>query len=156
MSNPKIVLIIFLDIIEKNINFTFIKDFETGHGNVDNIVIGPTGIWILEVKSHRGNITFNGEILLRYNKPLEKNFLVQAYAESMAVRNVLYTKLGLQIDVQPVVVFSSKWVKIRLGQKRYRGVYVIQKRWLCNLITNTNNQTLTNEIMLKIKEVLIV
>lgn len=67
-------------------NYIYISDgLNTDHGNIDKIIIGPTGIWTLEVKSHKGTITFDGQSLLRNNLPLDKNFLGQAYAEAMAL-----------------------------------------------------------------------
>lgn len=125
---------------------------DTGHGNIDKIVIGPTGVWILEVKSHKGNITFEGESLLRDGKPLEKNFLGQTYAEAMTLQELIKSKLNLDIRVQPVIVFANKYANVRLGLKEYKGVRVIQKAWLNKLLTEKNNQDLTSETQLKIKD----
>jgi len=33
----------------------------TKYGNIDHIVIGPTGIFVVETKNHKGRIEFNGE-----------------------------------------------------------------------------------------------
>jgi hypothetical protein len=115
---------------------------DTGKGNIDKIVIGPTGVWALEVKSHKGDITYDGQILLKDRRPFEKNFLGQAYAEAKTLQERIKSELGLNIPVQPVLVFSSKWAKVRLGLKEYKGVYVIQKGWLIKLLTETHNSSL--------------
>ncbi len=41
-------------------------------GNIDQVIVGPTGVWTIEVKSHAGKITFNGHDLLRNGMPLHK------------------------------------------------------------------------------------
>jgi hypothetical protein len=49
-------------------------------GNIDYVLLGPTGIWTIEVKSHIGYINFDGIELKRGGKLFEKDFLKQAYA----------------------------------------------------------------------------
>jgi hypothetical protein len=127
---------------------------DTDRGNIDKIVLGPTGVWTLEVKSHKGYFTFNGDVLLRNN--LQKtNFLSQAYAEAKTLEDLIRSKLNIEIKVHPVVIFSNKFAKVRLGQKLYKGVYVIRKEWLNKLITETQLQSLDKETVLKIKEMII-
>src|SRR5574341_1370074 len=65
-----------------------IHDFDTGRGNTDHILVGPKGIFTLEVKSHRGTVTFDNGTLLRNEKAVEKDFLKQAWAECFAVREI--------------------------------------------------------------------
>lgn len=140
----------------KNLGSNYIcitRGLDTGHGNIDKIVIGPTGIWTLEIKSHRGNITLDGQSLLRDAKPLEKNFLGQAYAEAMSLQEFIKSKINLDIRVQPVLVFANKHAKVRLGLKEFKGVYVVQKAWLNKLLTETNKQYLAVDVQLKIKDI---
>jgi hypothetical protein len=73
----------------------------------------------------------------------------------MTLHDLIKSKLNMNISVQPVVVFSSKYVKVRLGLNKYKGVYVIQKAWLNKLITGKTNQNLTEEIRVKINNILI-
>ena len=146
-----------IEIELKSLGEEFIRingGLDTGRGNIDKIVLGPTGAWALEVKSHMGYITFDGNILLRNGKPFEKDFLKQAYAEAKTLEDLIRSKLNIEIKVQPVVVFSNKFAKVRLGRKPYKGVYVIRKEWLNKLITGTHNQALDNETISKIKSAL--
>lgn len=135
-------------------SFICINGFDTGKGNIDKIVLGPTGVWTLEVKSHKGNITFVNDTLLINNRPPEKDFLKQAYSEAKTLEDLFRSKLNLEIKVQPVLVFSNKFAKIRLGMKTYKGVYVVGKAWLNKLITETHNRSLNQETFLKIKNIL--
>jgi hypothetical protein len=137
-------------------DFICINDgLDTGHGNIDKIVIGPTGVWALEVKSHKVHVTFDGNVLLNWGKPfVEGDFLKQAYAEAKTLQDMLKSKLDLDINVQPVVVFSNKLAKVRFGLDKQKGVYVIQRAWLKKLLTETHVQSLDSVTLLKIKEIL--
>jgi hypothetical protein len=118
------------------------SDFDTGRGNIDKIVIGRTGVWTLEVKSYKGNII-----------PSDHD-LSQAYAEAKTLQDLIKSKLNLNIIVQPVLVFSNKFAKVRFGLTQHKGVYVIQRAWLKKLLTETHNQSLDSETIQKIKGIL--
>lgn len=142
-----------IDIELKKLGSDFIiidKGLDTGRGNIDKIVIGPTGAWILEVKNHPSTVTFGNEVLLGNGKPFEKNFLGQAYAEAKTLEELVKSKTNLDIRVQPVAVFSNKYAKVRLGLNPYKGVYVIQKEWLIKLLTETRNYSLNSEMVKRI------
>jgi hypothetical protein len=62
--------------------------------------------------------------------------------------------LNLDINVQPVLVFSNKFAKVRFGLNQQKGVYIIQKAWLKKLLTETYIQSLNNVTILRIKECL--
>jgi len=145
-----------IDVELKSLGTDFIcinGGLDTGRGNIDKIVLGPTGVWTLEVKSHSGHFTFNGDVLLRNN--LEKtSFLKQAYTEAKTLEDLIRLKQNIEIKVQPVVVLSNKFAKVRLGLNRYKGVYVIQKGWLNKLITETHVQNLDTATALRIKGIL--
>lgn len=135
--------------------YTFLRNIETeNQGNFDYVILGPTGIWVIEVKSHHGNITFNGDILLRYGRPFGRDFLKQTYRESKVLEQMIQERLNITIPVQPILVFSSPKAHMKLGQGQYKGVYVIQRSWLMPLITKTNGKYLTDNTNKKIVEVL--
>lgn len=135
--------------------YTFLRNIETeNQGNLDYVILGPTGMWVVEVKSHHGNITFNGDILLRYGHSFERDFLKQTYRESKVLEQMIQERLNMTIPVQPILVFSSPKAHMKLGQRQYKGVYVIQRSWLRPLITKTNGKYLTDDTNKKIVEIL--
>lgn len=104
-----------------------VHDFDTGRGNIDHILVGPKGIFTLEVKSHRGTVTFDNGSLLRDGKPFEKDFVKQAWAECFAVREIL-TEWEIKEPVaEPLIVFSNAFVKVR---GKANGVAVINLKFL--------------------------
>lgn len=102
-------------------------------GNIDFVVVGPTGIFAIEVKSHKGVIGFNGDKLIKNGYPFEedKDFIKQSSFEAMS----LYEYLGQKNFVTPILAFSSSFARVRFGFKPIKhGVHVIQKRWLLRMI----------------------
>lgn len=61
--------------------YKVIEDLNTGRGNIDYIVIGPTGIFTIEVKASRGRVSYSNGQLLINSAVLLKNYLYQTEAE---------------------------------------------------------------------------
>ena len=122
-------------------------------GDIDKVVVGPTGIWTIEVKNHfGGEITFDGKQLLRNGVPFEKDYIKQAWAEALSVRGLL-RKAGFEdCNVQPVICFC--YSKVRFGQQKIQGVYVIGSTWLNDLIENKVEQSLTNYTVESVTELI--
>ena len=90
-----------------------IHDFDSGKGNIDHILICSKGIFTLETKSHAGKISFDGEKLLRNGRPLEKDFLKQAWAQCYLVREIL-AKWGITTPLpEPVILFTNAFIEVR-------------------------------------------
>jgi hypothetical protein len=93
-------------------------------GNIDVFVVGPAGIWAIEVKSHR--------TWIKKVSPFVKRCIGQAHAEAFALRDFLKEKVGKEFKVQPVVVFSH--AAVRLGPRPIEGVFVVGQAWIKDLI----------------------
>lgn len=123
-----------------------------GHqDNIDFVVVGPTGFFTFEVKSHVGKVTFNGDDLLRNGwRFREKNILKQAMDEAMDLHTYLKKRMNKEFFIVPTLVFSSKWTSVRFGFNKRKGVYVIQKRFLNELILkNEGRLSLEDSLLLK-------
>jgi Holliday junction resolvase-like predicted endonuclease len=92
-----------------------IHDVDTGRGNIDTIVVGPGGVFTVEVKSHRGKFSADR---------VEPRMLKQAYAQKKWVES----RVGH--PVTPLLVFSSAYLIGRPVSRR-EGVTVLPARMLC-------------------------
>lgn len=95
--------------------YRVLHDLETGRGNVDHVVIGPTGIFAIETKEWNGRFSSRGGRLL-HNGREERQVLRQATAGAAEVRRRL-AAAGLNVWVEAVVVSSRALVqngKLRL------------------------------------------
>jgi len=99
-------------------------------GDVDHIIVGPTGVFVIETKNHGGTISQRGHRLCRNGIPLGHDFVRQAECEAMYVKR----RLGPQVlcHVRPVVVFARAKVRVRA---RIDGVKVISLTSLADTVT---------------------
>lgn len=102
-------------------------------GDVDHVVVGPTGAWAIESKFRDGDIGFSEDALTRNGKPFQKDPLKQTYAEAMAVREYLASR-GFNVPVRPLLVFSRLEARVRFGDTPIKGVYVIGAAYLRKVI----------------------
>ncbi len=117
------------------------------NGNIDYVVIGPTGIWVVEVKSHQGMITLQDGQLVRNGASFEKNFLKQVWAEAYALRDFLKEKLQRDFKIQPMLLFSSRGARLKFGKRPVNGVYIIGYDWLLDVLQQNTHQSLSPEII---------
>jgi hypothetical protein len=64
-------------------NDVLLKDGRRG-GNIDHIIIGPTGIFVIETKNNRGTVTYDG-----YWEGIKGNPSQQAISNALRIKNVL-------------------------------------------------------------------
>lgn len=110
----------------------------TGKHDTDFVVVGPTGVFTLEVKSHRGYVRFNGKVLTLNFRKFEKDILWQALNETMELHNFIKQQTDKEIFISPALVFSNPKTHLRFGLEKVRGVCVINDKWIIELLTRPN------------------
>lgn len=123
--------------------YAVFNDFPCPMGNIDHIVVGPTGVFVIETKSHSGEITLSSEgELLRDGKPLEKDFLKQVLGQCFWLKEKL-SERGIKVSyINSVVVFTQAFVKV---YRPVKGVQVVNKKWLLNCITEAKHRLSDDE-----------
>lgn len=104
--------------------------------NIDFVVVGPTGIFAIEVKNHHGKVGFNGNELTLNDKSFEKDFLRQTMREATSLHDYLVSSGVTSAFVTPIIVFSHRFAVVRFGIQPIKNVRVIQYRWLLKMITS--------------------
>jgi len=98
-------------------SFYVINDLSTPFGNLDHVVIGPTGVFILDTKNWRGVVSADGkgELLLN-GKPTDKPCIRQFMARMMNIRDKV-NQLASGIDTfhEGLFVFTSARVEAAWG-----------------------------------------
>jgi Nuclease-related domain len=114
-------------------DFSIYQDAQLGDnkGNLDFVVLGPPGVFILEVKSHKGEVGYNGHNITINGR--EYGFLRQVHGQTWALKNYLKQQTGEDIFIHPVLVFSSPYAKLNFGYNPINNVYVIGRGFLLNL-----------------------
>jgi hypothetical protein len=106
------------------------------HQDIDSAIIGPTGLYAIEVKSHRGDIGYDGNVLVRNGRLLEKDFLSEATREAAGLRRIIKFAADDDAYIEAVVAFASPFARVRFGTRKVRNVFVVGRDWLPGLITN--------------------
>ncbi|MBE0542224.1 MAG: NERD domain-containing protein [Verrucomicrobia bacterium] len=97
--------------------FHVINNLTTPFGNLDHVVVGPTGVFILDPKNWRGLVTADGKGDLRLNgRPLDKPQIRPFVARLMNVRDKVRT-LASAVDPyhQAAFVFTAASVAAPWG-----------------------------------------
>ncbi|MES2985868.1 MAG: nuclease-related domain-containing protein [Patescibacteria group bacterium] len=119
----------------------------TGKHDIDFVVVGPTGVFTLEVKSHRGYIRFNTKVLTLNFRKFEKDILWQALNETMELHSFIKLQTNKDIFINPVLVFSNPKTHMRFGLEKIRGVYVINDKWIIELLTKPNGYFIDGDLV---------
>lgn len=98
-------------------SFCVIHDLATDFGNLDHVVVGPTGVFAVETKNWRGLVTDdgNGELLLNGN-PTDKPFVRQFTRTIMGIRDRWVLLAKTDRFIQGVMVFPIAYEKAPWGK----------------------------------------
>jgi Nuclease-related domain len=104
----------------------------SGLGDADIVCVSPQGkAFVIDVKSHRGQVVTDGKVLYRRTRrnkyPFEKNFLGQSMKQAFQVKQ----QKGLNF-VTPIVAFSDARVSVPSG--KVAGVHVVGGKRLVGLL----------------------
>jgi Nuclease-related domain len=118
-------------------DFCVINDLTTPFGNLDHVVVGPTGVFVLDTKNWRGVVSADGkgELLLN-GKPTDKAQIRPFVARIMAIKEkVLVLAAERAPFFKAVFVFPSACVDAKWGSTS--SVNCIQDKQLFNYIVET-------------------
>ena len=102
-------------------------DLEFPGFNIDHVVLGPNGIFLVETKSQKGNITQNNDALLTNGRKFFKDFLKLCWSQAYSLRDHLgKDRLG-ELSIKPILCFARGFVEIR---GPVRGVAVLNVGYL--------------------------
>lgn len=114
--------------------YAVFNDSECPMGNIDHIVVGLTGVFMIETKSHKGIITLSKDekILLHNHLPFEKNVLKQIFSQLFWLREELnYMGKGAPF-IHALMVFTDAVVDV---DRPIKNVSIINKDSLIEHIT---------------------
>jgi Nuclease-related domain len=103
----------------------------TGHGDVDHVVIGPTGVFALETKAWEGRF-YRSRGHLHYNGKPAEHVLRQARGAAGQVRQLLL-EAGIDEWVEAVVVAARG--SVSRSPIRFRQAHVVSIEGVVDLVT---------------------
>lgn len=108
--------------------------FADSYGNIDHLVIGPTGIFSIDVKNWKGTVVSDGKgELLCNGKPTEKRHVRAFTARSMDLKDRLKVLTKLDPYIQCLFVFPHTHLDAKWGTTS--SVHCIHAKQLVEYIT---------------------
>lgn len=115
----------------------------TGHGDVDHVVIGPTGVFALETKAWEGSFYRRRGQLYCNGKPAE-HVLRQARGAAGQVRQILL-EAGIEEHVEAVVVASR--ASVSRSPLRFRQAYVVSIKGVVDFVTGRRRWLRSSKVL---------
>ncbi len=122
----------------------------SGGGDVDHIVLGPSGVYVLETKNWSGTIVCNGDQWQRPGKTVKSSPSLQVRHNTQKVKGILATMSafrGLNVWVDGIIVFTNKHADLHINNST---VTILRLPQLSGHIKNQGNSRLTKEQVQKI------
>ena len=100
-------------------NFVVINDVSKRFGNIDHVVIGPTGVYVVDAKNWKGTVKAdgNGELLLN-GQPLNKPPIKGMLGAVMDFQSKLKALTETDYFVRGLMVFPNAYVEANYGSTR--------------------------------------
>lgn len=119
------------------------KEFTTsGGGDIDHVVVGPNGIFVVETKNWQDTITIeNGKLLYDGEEPTRPP-LEQVKSETTALCSYIKSATGVETKIQPVLCFASN--TLPQGQQGTVGVLVCNANHLTNVILSESENPISD------------
>jgi hypothetical protein len=117
-------------------------DFKNKRGDIDHVVISPTGVWTVETKSLRVKLE-NRKILERHQNLLLNKFKSRAQRHADVVKDFLSRQGYKNVPVRPILVFAGKFASVKLGYRPIGSVYVIGRQGLRDVIVDGSERILS-------------
>jgi hypothetical protein len=112
--------------------WTLLHDLDTGRGNIDHLVIGPPGVFLLDTKNLSGALSVKAGVLsVRWREDPDDGYENFRLARQMRARasdlEELVRLRGIEVSVQPVVVL---WGHFEQSSLLSKGVAWVQGKEL--------------------------
>jgi len=121
--------------------------------NVDHIVIGPTGIFVIETKtwskseSGKNRIDFDGSVFKKNNRPIEPSPTIQAAACARFIQEILLQSTGYRYGIQPAVTFPG-WLVEHNANFNDHTPWVLNPKALVKFIQNSKQALTPDQVNL--------
>lgn len=127
--------------------YKIIEDLNTGRGNIDVIVIGPTGLFVIEVKAMKGVVSYRDGHLAIGGRVTEKNYVLQTEAERYWLSNTLKQYLNIDYKITGLLLFPfGKIDKTTINGPIKADIWLGEGNFHRYLIDKSRNYLTTNEV----------
>lgn len=104
-------------------DYQLIHNLDMGHGDIDNLCIGPTGIFVVETKANSGTISYSDKLLINGRESKDKDFIGQVWHEIDYTRKTLKQKFGRHYFVNGILEFPNAKVDQSVNSPK-QGIWI--------------------------------
>ena len=123
-------------------DFVVINDVSKRFGNIDHVVIGPTGIYVVDAKNWKGSVKADGSAKLLLNgQPLQKPAIKNLLGAVMDFQAKLKALTETDYFVRGLMVFPNAYVEANFGSTRH--IHCLRDE---RLIDYLNDQTFARKL----------
>lgn len=119
-------------------------------GDIDHIVLGPNGVYVLETKNWSGKIICNGDQWQRPGKKVKNNPSLQVKHNTQKIKKIIDNSpisRDTKIWIEGLLVFTNTHANLSVNNPT---VTILKLQQLSNYIKNQKNNHLTKEQIQKI------
>ncbi|MFA5742473.1 MAG: nuclease-related domain-containing protein [Candidatus Paceibacterota bacterium] len=129
-----------------------VNNFKLDSGQIDNICVGPTGIFTIEIKENRGILAYYDGHLLVEGRKMKDDFVGEAKKEADFLSALISKKFGKRYFVVPMIIFPNADVDESMNFRK-DDVWIGDKGFQ-NYVIKKSNYFVPKEDVLKIVEFL--
>lgn len=119
----------------------------------DYVVVGSSGVWLIDVRGDEGKVSFNGDNIVQGDLVLG-GLLTKSLEKAYSLSAFLKENLKKDFTVTPVVAFSSSKIHFESMPKNVRGVYVVSGKDTVPLVENTDVQLIDKNTIEEVHKLL--
>jgi hypothetical protein len=116
--------------------FEVLNDLNIMDFQLEHIVIGPTGIFVIEVKDLRGGIERIGNVLLLNHKRSISDYITSVKKQADYLRAIFKLFGGTKKVIKPVLCFTHAYVNL-MSRGEFEGVLVTSAKDIIEHITES-------------------
>ena len=117
-------------------DYAVLNDFDSLDMMINHIVIGPTGIYVIDVKNLRGGIERKGDVLLLNHKRSISDYIANVKKQAEYLRAIFKIFGGTKKVIKPVLCFSHAYVNL-MSRGEFDGVLVTSAKDIVTHITES-------------------
>lgn len=98
---------------------------------IDHLVVGPGGLFLIEINTQDGRITSQDDLLLLNGRCLESDFIARGWSRADQLQSLLKDQTGRTWLIKPVLCFSDAVVEV---WGTIKGVVIVNSNYLAAFI----------------------
>lgn len=119
-----------------------IPSITNGITDLDHVVVGPNGVFVVETKNWSDDITIKNGTLLYAGLPPTRPPLEQVKTEAKQLQEHLKSKADIDIEIKPILCFASN--NLEQGEQGAVGVIICNANRLTNVIISHNEDCISD------------